>query len=277
MKQVISLALFAAILFAGCQSNLTMRRMQARNPLAKNSVKTPTKFVDVWNTYAQSTPDGKAMRGIAGRIHFYSDAQKKKAVKVDGDVTVFLFDGEEDDPAHAKPLKVYRFKSDALPKHYAFKKPLGHGYDFFLPFDELGGEEKKLCVMTRFDDRLDENFFVLSQPVNTVLQGTRSPLQLGPTVLPEESVQQFLASNTVLGEARPKTANQAGQNAIQQVGFEQSVAKEAPPEQRAISTIVLNDSLTRRLARAPERMETSRTPPEPNPPAVPSLPETGRP
>ncbi|MDR1962661.1 MAG: hypothetical protein LBQ50_02660, partial [Planctomycetaceae bacterium] len=153
---------FAAVF--GCQSNLALKRMQAKNPLAKNSAKTPTKMVDMWNTYAQTTTDGKVVRGIAGRIHFYNDQKKKQSVKVDGDLTVFVFDGNEKDPAHAKPLKVYQFKSETLDKHYAFKKPLGHGYDFFLPFDEIGGEEKNLCVMTRFDDRL-EKILVLSQPV----------------------------------------------------------------------------------------------------------------
>ncbi len=250
MKQIIFF-LLTAFLFAGCQSNLTMRRMQAQNPLARNSVKTPTKLVDVWNTYAQSTPDGKALRGIAGRIHFYQDSAKKRAVKVDGEVTVFVFDGEEHDPAHAKPLKVYRFPADSLDKHYAHKKPLGHGYDFFLPFDELGGEEKKLCVMTRFDDRLDTGFG-LSQPVNTLLQGTKPAAEPGP----ENSVQQFLASNTVLGEASKRANKQMAEqaspapNAIQQVGYEQTVTNEP---RRHVETVILNDSLTRRVSRASEQ------------------------
>ncbi|MDR2440580.1 MAG: hypothetical protein LBE12_14555 [Planctomycetaceae bacterium] len=233
------LTIFIFVFVFGCQSNLALKRMQAKNPLAKNSAKTPTKMVDVWNTYAQTTPEGKILRGIAGRIHFYNDHKKKQAVKIDGDLTVFIFNGNEKDPAHAKPLKIYQFKSETLDKHYSFKKPLGHGYDFFLPFDEIGGEEKNLCVMTRFDDRL-EHVLVLSHPVVTVLKGTkREP----PAA--ENAVQEFLANNSILMKANRELAEQTIPSNIKQVGFEQ----EQPAEkiERPVSTIILNDSMTRRL------------------------------
>ncbi|MDR1268110.1 MAG: hypothetical protein LBK82_01165, partial [Planctomycetaceae bacterium] len=208
------LTVFIFAIVIGCQSNLALKRMQAKNPLAKNSAKTPTKMVDVWNTYAQTTPEGKVLRGIAGRIHFYNDYKKKQAVKVDGNLTVFVFDGNEKDPAHAKPLKVYQFRSETLDKHYAFKKPLGHGYDFFLPFDEIGGEEKNLCVMTRFDDRL-EQALVLSHPVVTVLKGTRHEVPAA-----ESAVQEFLANNSILMKANRELAEQALPSNIRQVGCE---------------------------------------------------------
>ncbi|MDR0335790.1 MAG: hypothetical protein LBI18_01730 [Planctomycetaceae bacterium] len=248
--------LFLVLIFAtvfGCQSNLTVKRIQAKNPLAKNSAKTPTKMVDVWNTYAQTTPEGKVLRGIAGRIHFYNDYKKKQAVKVDGNLTVFIFDGNEKNPAHAKPLKIYQFRSETLDKHYAFKKPLGHGYDFFLPFDEIGGEEKNLCVMTRFDDRL-EDMLVLSHPVVTVLQGSKREVPAS-----ENAIQEFLANNSILAKANRELAEQAIPSDIRQVGFEQEQINAQKTEQqqfeqktlgkpeRPVSTIVLNDSMTRRL------------------------------
>jgi hypothetical protein len=251
--------LFVVLIFAsvlGCQSNLTLKRMQAKNPLAKNSVKTPTKMVDVWNTYAQTTPEGKIVRGIAGRILFYNDYQKKQAVKVDGDLTVFIFDGNEKDPAHAKPLKVYQFRAGTLNKHYSFKKPLGHGYDFFMPFDEIGGEEKNLCVMARFDDRL-EKALVLSQPVVTVLKGTKPEIPAA-----ENAVQEFLANNSILLKANRELAEQAIPSNIKQVGFEhkqsekQSGKQSEEKTERPVSTIVLNDSMTRRLAQNTPITET---------------------
>ncbi|MDR0610880.1 MAG: hypothetical protein LBG58_12270 [Planctomycetaceae bacterium] len=269
--------LFVVLIFAsvlGCQTNLTLKRMQAKNPLAKNSVKTPTKMVDVWNTYAQTTPEGKIVRGIAGRIHFYNDYKKKQSVKVDGDLTVFIFDGNEKNPAHAKPLKVYQFRSETLNKHYAFKKPLGHGYDFFLPFDEIGGEEKNLCVMTRFDDRL-EKALVLSQPVTTVLKGTKRELPAA-----ENAVQEFLANNSVLMKTNRELAEQASPSNIKQVGFEHEQSEkrsekqaEKPSEEkteRPISTIILNDSMTRRLAQnAPSiGIETVTVEPSPSEPVI---------
>lgn len=256
------------VLCAGCRSNLTAKRMAARNPLAKNAAKSPVSMVDVWQTYAETGTDGKAQRGVGGRIHFYAEGKKKEAIKVDGDVTVFVFDGEEKDPAHAKPLKIYQFKAETLTKHYASKKPLGHGYDFFLPFDELGGEEKTLCIMTRFDDRL-EGGLILSQPVNTILKGTKRHSTV------ESPFQEFLASRSN-SDRRPATGSQPGPmdpNDITQVAFRQGNPETAaetatpasggpsnPAEQRTVATILLNDPMTRRLSQPVSDSASSSTP-----------------
>lgn len=251
---VLLIALFGFTTTA-CQSNLAMKRVAAKNPLSKNSVKTPTQMVDVWKTYAQTTPEGKAMRGIAGRVHFYGDSKKKRTVKVDGDLTVFVFDGEEKDPAHAKPLCVYQFKSETLQKHYSFKKPLGHGYDFFLAIDELDGEEKTLCVMTRFDDIL-EGSLVLSAPVHTILKGTQRE------AAPETPVREFLAQRTALrqvgmepGAEHESAAASSDSGKIEQAAFlnapsENKVGKPDAARQRNVATISLNDHLTRRLSQS---------------------------
>jgi hypothetical protein len=224
----------------GCQTPLAVMRLEAKNPFAKNAAKTPTHLVDVWNSYAQVSADGKTVRGLAGRIHFYDNNKKKQAVKVEGNLSVFVFDSKETDPAHAKPLKVFEFPVEVLnEKHYTYKKPFGHGYNFFLPFDEIGGAEQTLCIMTRFDDKL-ENALVLAKPVNTILAGTKSETPKNPTV------QEFLASRSILAEANQTIAEQNGQDGgIQQVGYIEPTKKQ--PELRNISTIRLNDTMAKRL------------------------------
>jgi hypothetical protein len=234
-------------IFSGCQTSL-VKQVQAKNPLAKNAAKAPTKMADVWSSYTQAAPDGKVIRGVAGRIRFYDDSKKKQSVKVDGDLTVFVFDGNELDPAHAKPLKVYQFKADTLKEHYSYKKPLGHGYDFFLPFDEIGGEEKNLCVMTRFDDRIDK-MLVMAQPVNTVLRGTKP--EPAPTV---PSVQEFLASKAILIQANQEAVHSVAPGEIQQANYVSEKPREKK-EERNVSTITLNDDMARRLMQAPSKSD----------------------
>ncbi|MDR3232871.1 MAG: hypothetical protein LBT46_04270 [Planctomycetaceae bacterium] len=235
--------LSGGLFICGCQTPLAIKQLEAKNPLAKNAAKTPAKIVDVWNPCVQTTTDGQALRGLAGRIHFYGNSKKNQAVKVDGDVTVFVFDGQEKKPEHAKPLKVYHFSADVLEKqHYAFKKPLGHGYNFFLPFDALGGPERNLVLMTRFDDRL-ESQLVIAPPVNTVLSGTQIEEPNNP------SVQEFLASRSVLSEANKTIAEQ--QNGIEQVNYLEEKQKKPEvkkSEQRNISTIRLSENMLRRLS-----------------------------
>lgn len=259
-KVISTLLIMIVAALVGCQSNMTYKRLAAKNPMSKNSAKMPTKMVDVWNNYAQTTPEGQVLRGVAGRIHFYDDARKKRAVKVDGDLTVFLFDGKETDPTRSKPLRVYKFPAETMESHHAFKKPLGHGYDFFLPFDEINGEEMNLCIMARFDDRLESNL-VVTKPVHTILKGSKKATA-------ETSFQQFLANNSILGKTGRDTetknnqdvANKAPneQNEIRQVVFNETETKTTQNQekpQRNVTTISLNDNMARRLALSTESNE----------------------
>jgi hypothetical protein len=239
---VFSVLCISAIFVCGCQTPLAIKRIEAKNPLSKNSAKTPAKIVDIWNSCVQTTPEGKTVRGVAGSMHFYNDSKKKRAVKVDGDVTVFVFDAKETDPAHAKPLKVYQFSADTLAKqHYTFKKPLGHGYNFFLPFDEISGSaaagmERSLIVMTRFDDKL-EGQLVIAPPVHTTLNGTKVTPELKPTV------QEFLASRSILSEANKTIAEEV--TGVKQVNYLEE--KRQLPETRNVSTIRLNNNMAKSL------------------------------
>ena len=240
----ITIGILLPLLFvAGCHTPLAMKQMQAKNPFAKNAAKTPVEIVDVWNSYAQSEPEGKTIRGLAGRIHFYDGQKKNQAIKVDGDLTVYVFDGKETDPAHAKPLKMYRFPSDSLAEHYSHQKPLGHGYNFFLPIDEIGGEELSLCVMVRFDDKLNE-MLVMAQPVNTILAGRKPQTPTDPTY------REFLDSRSLLAETNRSMIAQYD-SAIQQTGYVAEV-KNSEPEKLRASTIPLNGTMARRLMESKE-------------------------
>jgi len=237
------LGVLLLVLFVfGCQTPLTVKQMQAKNPWAKNTAKTPVKVVDVWNSYAQTTADGKALRGLAGRVHFYDNSRHNRAVKVDGDLTVYVFDGNETDPAYTKPLKIFQFKAETLSQHHSHHKSLGHSYNFFLPIDEIGGEEKPLCIMTRFDDRLEEDTFVMSPSVHMMLAG-RKPQQ--PS---EPSIREFLESRSLLAEANQSIAAPYD-SAIQQVGYV-AEKQNVEPEKTRVSTIPLNGDMTRRLIEA---------------------------
>ena len=232
--------LLLVLIVSGCHAPLAVKQMQAKNPWAKNTAKTPVKIVDMWNSYAQTAEDGKVIRGMAGRVHFYDNQQGDRAVKVDGNLTVYVFDGNETDPARTKPFKVFQFKAETLGKHYSYQKPLGHGYNFFLPIDEIGGDEKPLCIMTRFDDRLEEDTFVMTPSVNTILAGRK------PQPPAEPTIREFLESRSLLAEVNQHITTQSD-SAIQQVGYVMET-KNVEPEKSRVSTIPLNGDMTRRLS-----------------------------
>ena len=229
------------LLVSGCSTPLSVKQMQAKNPLAKNAPKTPVKMVDAWNSYAQATSDGTVLRGMAGRVHFYDDHNGDKTVKVDGDLTVYVFDSNEADLAHTKPLKIFQFKAGTLDKHYSNQQPIGHGYNFFLPIDEVGGEEKSLSIIARFDNHLDEKI-VMSQPVNTVLAGRKADRQVEPTI------REFLDSQSLIAETNRSMTAGLNASAIQQVAhITETTVSESERPRISTTTIPLNSAMTRRL------------------------------
>jgi len=255
MPQSVSLTLVAllSLLFVlGCHTPLAVKQIQAKNPLAKNAAKTPVEIVDVWNSYAQTTTEGKTMRGMAGRVHFYDDPRKGRAVKVEGDLTVYVFDDNETDPARTKPLKVFQFKAETLAQHYSHQKPLGHGYNFFLPIDEIGGEEKPLCIMVRFDDKLNDTKLddmpLIAQPINTILAGRK------PQTPTEPTIREFLESRSLVAEAN-RTLTAQHDSSIQQAGYIKENT-DAGKKSR-VSTIPLNNDMTRRLIEVKENVPNS--------------------
>jgi len=262
-----SLGMLLSCLFvSGCHTPLALKQIQAKNPLAKNAAKTPVEIVDAWNSYAHTTPEGKIVRGMAGRVHFYETQNKGQPVKVDGDLTVYVFDGNDTDPAHTKPFKIFQFKADTLAEHHSHQKPLGHGYNFFLPIDEIGGEEKPLSIIVRFDNRLDDLFITTLQPVNTVLAGRRPQTPAAP------SIREFLDSRSLLAETN-RTMTTQFDSAIQQAAYitttevaEPEDSPETSPQNSRVRTIPLNSSMTRRLAETtePNSTETDSIP-EPQP------------
>jgi hypothetical protein len=242
----VSLGVLLLCLFVlGCHTPLVVKQMQARNPLAPNAAKTPIEIVDVWNSYAQSMADGTIVRGMAGRVHFYDNPNRRQAVRVNGDLTVFVFDGRETDPAHTKPLKIFEFGADTLDQHHSYQTPLGHGYNFFLPFHEIGGEEKPFSIIVRFDDNLSDAF-ELAQPVNTILAGRRPQTPVDP------SIREFLDSRSLHAEANRNMTSQHG-STIQQVGHIAERVSDASERSRVI-TIPLNSDMTRRLSESPDAL-----------------------
>ena len=241
--------LLSFVFVFGCHTPLAVKQIQARNPLAKNAAKTPIEIVDAWNSFAQLTPDGTIVRGMAGRVHFYDSQQKRQAVRVNGDLTVFVFDGRVTDPAYVKPLEIFKFEADTLDLHYSYQKPLGHGYDFFLPIGDIDGEEKPLSIIVRFDDNLSDAF-VRANPVNTVLAGRRPQLPTSP------SVQEFLQDRSILAETNRNMIAQAGAavigsaitgSEIQQAAYIAEAGSDETERSRVI-TIPLNSDMTRRMS-----------------------------
>jgi len=183
----------------------------------------PDRIVDVWTDDVLHQSGQPSKRGFGGRFMFYN-RESESPVKVEGALTVYLFDDRCEDPLRGKPIHKYIFPVEALEKHYS-KSELGHSYSFWLPVDEVGGVERTLTVIARFEPKVGGK--VMAKPSTHVLPGRPADEESSPLV------QRF--------EARQYEKKANGE--IQQVAHVEPVYGDpasAPETNQGITTATIN-------------------------------------
>jgi len=213
-------------------------------PKSKPKPKIPERMVDAWSDTVLHQTGQRGVRGFGGRVMFYAK-DKEEPVVVDGSFTVYAFDdshaeAESDaDLDHKSPEKKYVFPQEQLADHYS-QSPLGHSYSFWIPWDEVGGAEKRITLISRFVDATGH--VVMSKPCHQTLPG----------ILPESDGKQ--AAETTAQHARVSSA--AG-SAVYHASFdEMPAAGDSTKPAIATTTIDVPPSFARRLrtnSQAPSR------------------------
>lgn len=127
----------------------------------------PTRMTDFWTDTVLYQPGLPGVRGFGGRIMFYNDSGETP-IMVEGTLTVFAYDESRGQVSYSAPDKKYIFTPEQLPKHYS-KSELGPSYSFWLPWDEVGGPRKKICLIARFEPV--KGHMIVSSPCRKVLPG----------------------------------------------------------------------------------------------------------
>jgi hypothetical protein len=154
---------FSAV--SGCATWDLSSAMPWSNPEPKPQ--TPSRIADVWSDTVLYQPGQRGVRGFGGRVMFYGEDGLKSMV-VDGTFTVLAFDDTGKDTSEGAAEKKYVFLPEQLPQHYS-KSELGHSYSFWLPWDELGGKQRKICFVCRFEPRKGKP--IVSHPSHHTLPG----------------------------------------------------------------------------------------------------------
>jgi len=127
----------------------------------------PEKLLAVWSDSVLHQPGLPGVRGFGGRIYFYQ-TEGADPVKVDGALAVYVFDADQLDPYNQKPLRKFAFTADQFQDHFS-STTLGPSYSVWLPWDEVGGQARKLSLIARFEGRAGGT--ALSDPVIKLLPG----------------------------------------------------------------------------------------------------------
>lgn len=187
-------------------------------PDAPPKPQTPARMTDIWTDTILYQPGQPAVRGFGGRVMFYGE-QDSKPIAVDGTFTVFAFDDTPTSPKTTSPEKKFVILPEQLPQHYS-RSELGHSYSFWLPWDEVGGKERRICLICRFDPRKGKPVF--SQPSHHVLPGSKAE-----------------AAASGGWEARAGAAQPAATQPVQQASYE-SLSRQAVAPPGTISTLTLD-------------------------------------
>jgi hypothetical protein len=226
MTARISNLLFGIIILAaitGC-AEFDLRKRIPWGEGSEGKFEAPMKIVPFWNDAVHNLPDNPSVRGFGGRILFYGK-DPKKTVKVKGTLVVYAFDEAGRDPTNVKPDRKYVYKPKDLEKTYT-KNEVGHSYNIWLPWDEVGGPEKEINLIVRFTSEGGE--LAISEQLKQRLPGMPASTQPGAVVAPElAGTKPGLTTSVAL---MPPTGNQgasltpAQQAALQQAMFQQAAA-----------------------------------------------------
>jgi hypothetical protein len=164
----LALVVIAACSLGGCA------KLDLNNRVAwfssDDQPQTPDRMECVWTNTILHRPGKAGVRGFGGRILFYPEDQKDP-VMVNGQVTVYAFDDETSNADNAAPEKKYIFPAANLPKHCS-QSALGHSYSFWLPWDAVGGPQRQISLIARFEDLSGKT--VMSQLAHLTLPGKTS-------------------------------------------------------------------------------------------------------
>ena len=134
-------------LLSGC-TQLDLKKPLSWPFASEDKPKVPDRVVAVWSDSVLYKADRPPVRGFGGRLMFYG-REGDEPIKVDGSLVVYAFDEAGRDPGNARPDRKYVFPSEHFDIHYS-KSELGHSYSVWVPWDEVGGEQKEISLIARF-------------------------------------------------------------------------------------------------------------------------------
>ena len=152
----VAIALFAA---GGCKSGKGDGwKFASLDPLHvfhkksdKPEPQVPTRMVTTWTDTILTKPGQPPQRGFGGRLVFQGPA-KDDPVAVEGQLVVYAFD-ETDRPSYeTRPTRRFIFPADQF-RLYESASQLGPSYSVWLPWDDVGGPQKKISLIARFEPK----------------------------------------------------------------------------------------------------------------------------
>lgn len=126
----------------------------------------PVKLAVTWTPDTIIQTGRTPTRGFGGRVFFYDDTSK--AVPVEGTLVVHGFDDSTDNELSG--AKRFEFTPEQFTRHFS-QGDLGASYSIWIPWDAIGGEEKRISLVTSFKSTSGKP--IQGIPATMMLPGTK--------------------------------------------------------------------------------------------------------
>lgn len=138
---------------AGCaldgSSDLKLPRVWPASETEAATAQRPARIITSWTHTVLHRPGQKPQRGFGGRLLFF-DRESEDSVRVEGQLVVYAFD-ETNRAAHdTQPTRRYVYPPEQFARLESPSK-LGPSYSVWVPWDEVGGEQKHISLIARFE------------------------------------------------------------------------------------------------------------------------------
>lgn len=173
----VQVAALCLTILSGCQS-LDMGVMRPGRSIPEATPRDPVReVVCLWEPGEGLGLDGQPARGFAGQMLFFT-AGNPDPVRVDGDVSIFVFDNLGTVEEQAKPIHQFDFSSEAW-NTYLRDTNVGAAYQLFIPYTRKGGYSADCVLRVRVTP---ENGLPVYSKMSTIhLSGLRRPDESTPS------------------------------------------------------------------------------------------------
>lgn len=232
-------------------------------------VSVPERMVIAWKDSVYEDQGVPMTRGFGGRIYFYN--AESEPTRVDGELVVYGFDDSRETRSPQADYK-FVFTREELAAQFS-ENALGPSYSIWLPWDNVGGEEKHVSLIPVFKDASGK--IVRGDQTVNALHGKKSEGEVAANgqATPRTGLPKGLTKidlNSKMLDADVSTHSVAGRNSSvdgnAQVGYHEATVN--TPRIRSTTIAVPSDTA--------QRMANSPAPPTPNrlevPQANPALP-----
>jgi hypothetical protein len=133
----------------------------------------PVRLVATWSDTVLRKTGETPKRGFGGRLIFFGK-ESEDPVRVEGQLVVYAFD-DTDRPAYeTQPSRTYIFPAEQFALHESDNK-LGASYSVWLPWDDMGGPQRKISLIARFEPK--GGTILLSEQTRHLLPGEATERQ----------------------------------------------------------------------------------------------------